>query len=244
VKDLKDLLRIWEREEVKARRALQRCPNSFTTDAIDQYRREATDVWRRIAEDCEIARRLLKEVGDNDIKGLSDWAKEWLGTYSPLLNTIADCSVLGGTITFGAITSASHGDISLMCYSFLFSLMAFASSIGVHMPLSWYCRGPNIRIKYPQILECSIALLVFGGAASVAVAFVLLGACIQTMNRNPLAPPRETFSPLPAAILEYLGIVILCSFGALLFIIFMIWRLFYDPRVPVHDRNRYYRGTF
>ena len=151
-----------------------------------------------------------------------------MGTYSPLLNTIADCSVLSGTITFGAITgyavhstacwagipilrsfvplssSASHGDISLMCYSFLFSLMGFASSIGVHMPLSWYCRGPNTRIPHPQILEGFIALLVFGGAASMAVAFVLLGACIQTMNRNPLAPPRETFSLLPAVILKYL----------------------------------------
>ncbi len=82
--------------------------------------------------------------------------------------------------------------------------MGFACSVGIHMPLSWYCRGPNTRIKYPQILEGFIALIGYGGAASVALAFVLLGACIQTMNRDPRAPPQETFSPLPAAYLEYL----------------------------------------
>ncbi len=79
----------------------------------------------------------------------------------------------------------------------------FASSIGIHMPLTWYARGPNTPMRYPRICEGILILFGTGGAVSVVVAFILLAACVQTMNRDPGVPAIETFSPLGAVYIGY-----------------------------------------
>ena len=143
-------------------------------------------------------------------------------TYGPSLDIEVNAAVLGGSITFLSIMrytvysaacwdanlnpfppSAIRGDISYICYSFLFFMLGFAASIGIKIPLTWFSRGPNTPIRNPHIWEGLILLFGAGGATSVTVAFIFLAACIHTMNRDPGVPAKETFSPLGAVYTGY-----------------------------------------
>jgi len=165
------------------------CPNLSTTEEIDRYSHQATG---RITSGCE---EQVKAVEDKGHKAISDWAKETLETYGETLATVRNGSVLGGGITFVAIVSANRGNISYMCYSFGLFMLGLATSISISVPLTLYCRGPNTPIRNPRIWEGIIAIYTMGGGASVVLAFILLGVCVQTMDRNPMIPLSETFPP-------------------------------------------------
>jgi len=148
-----------------------------------------------------------------------------LKTYGPSLDIEINAAVLGGNITFLSIMSAIRGDISYMCYSFLFFMLGFAASIGIKMPLAWFSRGPNTPIRNPLIWEGLILFFGAGGATSVTVAFFFLAACIQTMNRDPGVPAKEAFTPLGAVYTGYAVLAIYCIFVTLPFFRFVLWRL-------------------
>jgi len=113
-----------------------------------------------------------------------------------------------------------------MCYAFLFFLFGFAISIGIKLPLNWFCCGPdNMSLKNPRLWEGIIALFIVGGGACVSVAFGFLVVCIHVMSRDPKADPTDTISPLGAVYVGYgvLGSVFIISI--MLFFTFIIWRL-------------------
>jgi len=232
LEELKNFLRTCEDEASeaweslsKAQRPLSLQQSLSTTEEIDQYRRRATDTWNRITSDCKVVREQIKTLEAS--YGLASWAHDGLKAYGPSLDIVSNCAVLGGSITFVSIMSATRGNISYMCYSFLFFMLGFAASIGIHMPLTWYSCGPNTPITRSsrQIREGILILCGMGGATSVSVAFMLLAACVQTMNRDPGVPAEETFSPLGAVYTGY-GILGILGTGLVLsFIKFILWRL-------------------
>jgi len=226
---LGELLQICKGKEVDALRLLLGVQKDVQrTGDINEHERRQVQAWeyaKSIREEREFVEEQLKDLGDKKVKGLSDWANQWLKTYDPSLGVITKCSVLGGSIAFLSITSAIRGDISYMCYAFLLFMLGFAISIGIKLPLNWYCYGPNMPLKNPRVWEGIIAVLFLGGGASVSLAFVLLAVCIQVMSRDPKMDPTETISPLGAVYTGYGVLSILVTISAVFFITFIIWRL-------------------
>jgi len=79
-----------------------------------------------------------------------------------------------------------------MCYSFQSFMLGLASSFGLLVPLNWYRCGPDGAILNPRIWEIIIILIGTGGM-SVAVAFIVLPLCIQSMDHSPATQTSATF---------------------------------------------------
>ena len=103
----------------------------------------------------------------------------------------------------GVLFSANRGNISYMCYSFQLFMLGLASSFCLLMPLKWYRRGPDVPISNPHIWEIIIILIGVGGGMSVALAFIFLSLCVQTMDRSPVAQTSATLSLKGAAYIGY-----------------------------------------
>ena len=73
-------------------------------------------------------------------------------------------------------------------------MMGLLASIGLQILLTLHHHGWDVPLPYPCVWETIFFLIVCGGGSSIILAFLLLGICIQELNRNPNAQPLETIS--------------------------------------------------
>ncbi|KAF8323473.1 uncharacterized protein EI90DRAFT_2379709 [Cantharellus anzutake] len=216
---------------------------------IDDWRREATSTWQRIVADCKVLKEEIRASKDEiseirDIartqtnkqmtgyKGISDWAKDALDAHNESIRALSAVSVLGAGLSYTSIVSATRGNISYMCCSFVLFMICLMFATAVQVVLTWCSHRANYPFPNPHLWEIIVAIGVYGAGASMAVAIIFLLVSVQLLSPNPSAPPVVTFSPKASAYVTYalLGsifIIVLLAFSTFASangFKFLIWR--------------------
>ncbi|KAF8549021.1 hypothetical protein OG21DRAFT_1470501 [Imleria badia] len=175
---------------------------------LDQSQRLQShlDSLKKNAEDRRISSQTRAVAKRTGYHGIVDWAERISRSHDNLLQITAQVAFVGAGLTYGAIFSASRGNIGLMCYAFaLFDCGFIIPTVSLAI-LKWASLRPKDTLFCsPHTWTLVLNIFAYVSVASVGCAICLLNMTLYFLafpldsSGQPTVPNLQlTVSPVPA----------------------------------------------